>query len=745
MNTASQRATGRPWLRRALIAGIACWVAAIAWLLGSALFAPWLNPWLRWEMQRDGHTLMLLQQSRSEMALMRQEAEGHWRARGQWPEAVALPGTTLPGPQLFHIDVPQPLALEVRYGNRFNQKSGLRGTRLELRFDPDTQVWTCMVGTPAPPSRFVPADCRTATLWSAWQWLLALLAIAAVALLGIAAALFFANPRIRMLRAKPRRLRREPVGDLPQLDRQFGWMRCRESMLTAAGIAPADWHHALGFVQAGNAERARMLATRIAADATTSHHWPLPGMVCQWRLPLTLPVALERILLYLPDADMEPPVLVRVLRELPSGQDVILVVSPGPTFDNALNGFANDPANLCVCIDQASQSEWLLHPSPTQVLVTLLGRQLQVTRISPYQTRGGITRPAAFFGRESLLARVLNREPGNYLLVGGRQLGKTSLMKAIERRFAGHPHVQCHYLSLRDHRLSARLAAELAMPADTAIDTLVEELSRRSDGRRLLLLIDETDLFLRAEAAGGYAQLAALRSLSEEGRCHFMLAGFWDLYEATTLDYASPIRNFGEAINLGGLEREACIALAVEPLAKLGIHFNDAALPGLLAEACGHRANLVAIACQQMLEQLERGQRLLDGLQLDKAMRSDAMLDALAGWARLSPDPTACLIDRIIVYRTAQTSRHRPGHGGEPRTMTLAGTLGDFSRAGIGVDAETVRRSFARLQLAYVLRRDGDDYDFAVPLFVSQFQASEVDALLEREMQTLRQANPLPL
>ncbi|KAF1722334.1 hypothetical protein [Pseudoxanthomonas wuyuanensis] len=745
MNTAASRTPRRPWLRWALVAGIACWVAAIAWFLGSLLFAPWLNPWLRWETQRDGHSLMLLQQSRSELALIRQEAEDRWRAQGQWPATIALPGTTLPGPQLLHIEVPQPLALAVRYGNRFSEASGLRGTRLELRFDPDTQIWACTTGIPAPSSRFVPADCRTATQWSALEWLLALLAIAAVAVAGTAAALFFANPRIRGLRAKPRRLRREPIAELPQLDRQFGWMRCRQSMLAAAAIDPADWRQALGFAQAGSAVRAQMLAARVAAETSTSQHWPLPGMVCQWRLPLTLPVALERVLLYLPDADIEPSLLVRLLRELPSGQDVILVVSPGAAFDNALNGFANDPANLCVCIDQAGLSEWLLHPSPTQVLVSLLGRQLQVTRISPYQTRGGITRPTAFFGRESLLARVLNREPGNYLLVGGRQLGKTSLMKAIERRFAGHPHVQCHYLSLRDHRFSARLAAELGLPADTAIDALVEELSRRSDGRRLLLLIDETDLFLRAEAAGGYAQLSALRSLSEEGRCHFMLAGFWDLYEAATLDYASPIRNFGEAINLGGLERDACIALAVEPLAQLGIHFNDPALPGLLAEACGHRANLVAIACQQMLEQLERGQRLLDGLQLDRAMRSDAMLDALAGWARLSPDPNACLVDRIIVYRIAQTSRHRPGPGTKAQPMTLAGTLADFAGAGIGVDAETVRRSFARLQLAYVLRREGEGYDFAVPLFISQFQACEVAALLAREMQTLRQANPLPL
>lgn len=130
----------------------------------------------------------------------------------------------------------------------------------------------------------------------------------------------------------------------------------------------------------------------------------------------------------------------------------------------------------------AAQTRWLLQPGALDALAGLLARQLRVTRISPYQTHGGITRPAAFFGRESLLARVLNREPGNYLLVGGRQLGKTSLMKAIERRFVGHPRVHCVYLSLRDHRLTMRLALELGLAEDTGIDALVAELSSRAQG-----------------------------------------------------------------------------------------------------------------------------------------------------------------------------------------------------------------------------------------------------------------------
>jgi hypothetical protein len=56
------------------------------------------------------------------------------------------------------------------------------------------------------------------------------------------------------------------------------------------------------------------------------------------------------------------------------------------------------------------------------------------------------------------------------------------------------------------------------------------------------------------------------------------------------------------------------------------------------------------------------------------------------------------------------------------------------------VDAEMLRAAISRLQLAYILRREGEGYVFAVPLFAMQFRAQEVDALLASELQTLRSA-----
>lgn len=709
--------------------------AGLAWFIGSYLFVPWLNPVQLWRMQRDGESMMLMQRANIDMMFLREEALSYWLQHDTWPQQVAVPGVHDAAETLVEAELPQPWVLRLRFTDRFPANSGLRGTVIEQTLEPGTQYWRCRPGQPSPPARWLPANCRAQAPWTVVQWLSLLLGGSVLGIAALAALWYWVRPAVAGIVAEPRLLLTQPLQALPAIDRQLGWLRLRERVLAGAGIATVRWRDALRHLQAAPGTRAQQLAARIGAVDAPAVGWALTGVVREWTLPDTLPLALERLWLYLPDPALGADAIVQELRGMPNGQDVVLVVSPALAVDPDLMAHADDPANLCVCLDQAAQTRWLLQPGALEALVGLLARQLRVTRISPYQTHGGITRPGAFFGRASLLARVLNREPGNYLLVGGRQLGKTSLMKAIERRFAGHPRVHCVYLSLRDHRLTLRLAMELGMGEDTGIDALVAELSARAAGRRLLLLIDETDLFLRAEAAQGYPQLGALRALSEEGRCHFMLAGFWDLYEAVTLDFASPLRNFGEVIHVGGLEEDACQLLATEPMARLGVHFANPDLPQRLVAACGRRANLVAITCQHLLGQLGRGQRVLDAAQVHAALVSEPVVDALAGWARLSPEPAACRIDRIVVYQVALAQLAGSGERG----VTLVELLAGFDAAGARVDPEQVRQSLARLQLAYVIRRDADGlpFVFAVSVFATQFQREEVLALLQRELQVL--------
>ncbi len=698
----------------------------VVWFVGTALLAPHSNPLLRLLFLRNAEMASMMNLGMNQVVYAKYTLVEYVEVHERWP--VDVREWEEPDPAAaFVLDTREPWLLKASASPRSAARTGVDGEILSFRYDRKTQRWSCERGASALPAQWVPVNCRSADEdagWTRTQWLLLVIGVLLAALLVALAWLFHRNPMLAMLQRDPKRIREVPLDDLHALDQALVWLRRRSAVLRAGGATLDAWRQALAFDRALPEQKAQILALAVGAHAQRTLDWPLPGDTFEWRLPDDLPVNLARCILYLPDAARSPAEIVRSLRDLQSGHDVVLVLSPAEGFDRALLQRSRDPANLLVTLDRRTQTRWLLAADPTDVLVRTMARQLHVSRISPYQTRGGVSRPSSFFGRESLLARVVNREPGNYVLVGGRQLGKTSLMKAIQRRFDDHPRVRCHYLALRDHRLAARIASEAGVEANADLDTALAALVRQAEGRALLFLIDEADPFIRHDAARGYAELAQLRALSEEGRCHFMLAGFWEVYQAAAQDYQSPLRNFGEVIAIGGLEVEACRALATRPLERLGLAFQTPALVDRLIEVSGERANLVAILCQECLQALPVGVSRIGHEQLQTALSSQAAQDAVAGWAHLTQDAAAARLDRIIVYRIAQTGAQR-----------VADLLALLDARGVRCDIEGLRQALARLRLAWVLRQDGDRYRFAVPLFERQFDQAELALFLDRELQ----------
>lgn len=709
----------RTWLRRVAI-------ALVTYFFATALIAPQWNPLLRGFVLTAPQSAAMMAQGWAELGPARLRINEHFYNNDEWPDDLRKIGVEAEG-HVFSLSVARPYELVATVKDDPQIDSALQGRQIILRLNPRNGQWDCRPGQPALASRYLPMNCRTDgdTSTEVTRWLTSLIVMSLLTLLAGGVFLLWRHPLIAPLQRDPSRLRRTPLAQLPRIDKVLGWLRRRDDTLAAARVQASDWRDALSFAALGSAQRSDMLALRVAARSAPSAGWNLPGMVYEWTFSPDMPVSLERCLLWLPPPELENAALLRQLRQLQTGLDVLLVLSPGADRDDTLRGFCADRGNLCVCLDQELQTAWLLEREPLTVLLRALARQLRLTRISPYQTRGGVARASSFFGRETLLARVVQREPANYLLIGGRQLGKTSLMKAIERRLRDHPQLACLYLVLRDHRLQPRLAALAGLALDSTLEYSVAELVRQQGGKRLLLLIDEADPFFRADAAQGYAQLSALRMLSEEGRCHFLLAGFWDLYAAAVLDYQSPLRNFGEAISVGGLEENACRELATVPLQVLNLRFESAELVERLVAQSGRRANLVAILCQECLEALQPGSSVVTAVEVEQALHSAAVLDALAGWGRLSGEEQASRLDRIVVYRVALAGQ-----------TSLADML-ELLRDRTTLEVEALRACFARLQLAYVLRKQGSELVFAVPLFRRQFEAAEIPLLLDEELRAL--------
>lgn len=697
-------------VRRALIIG------TLTLFVASAFLTPHLNPFTSGALRAAGG-IPLVWGELTNWRIAMYEAVNQ---EGHWPDDIQ-PFAPAQSSMSIRVESPAPYRL-VATVKDLDELGDLVGRQIVIDFKPDVVNYTCKPGNPPIPSRYLPINCQEeqvdSPLVDDLRWLLV---ICLLVVIGGGVLLVLRHPLLTPLYAQPANLLRTPYGRLARVDALLRVLCRRHSTLQAAGVTLAGWHLALAYARGDDDSRVRSLALRLGASCKPSTGWTLPGSVYEWQFNAALPISLDRCLVYAPEPNTDALEVVQQLRALRNGLDVCMVMVHEPADE--LIAYCADTANLFVLLDDAAQSEWMLTRRCVEVLLRCLSTQLRITRISPYQTRGGVSRSGLFFGRERLLARVLNREPANYLVVGGRQLGKSSLLKAVQRRLEGHPQLVCHYVSLRDHRLAPRMALQFGLDANTSLEAVIEHIVASHVGKRVFLLIDEADPFFRDEAANNYVQLSTLRALSDEGRCWFMLAGFWDLYASAVLDYQSPLRNFGEVLGVGGLEVDACRELASVPLRQLRLGFASDALIGELVNASGQRANLVAIICQECLEALEPGVRVIEGRHLQKALASQAVQDALAGWGRLSHDERACRLDRIIVYHVALN---------EGTSLTEIIEL--FIRHAAQFDIQAVEQAFARLVLAFVLRRAGKGYHFAIPLFALQFEPSELPVLLQQEL-----------
>ncbi len=253
---------------------------------------------------------------------------------------------------------------------------------------------------------------------------------------------------------------------------------------------------------------------------------------------------------------------------------------------------------------------------------------LPFTYAQPYVSSGGSLPPEMFFGRESQKAG-LSALGGPYLVYGGRQLGKTALLREVERLVnREQPDQQAIWFDLQSLQLGINrpidelwtfLFDELknrkivfAPPEaeDEAADqTTVLEAIRQwlagNTNRRLLLLLDEADTLLEQDNRPRLASVGqtsrhvltnGLAGLQTEFKNRFkvVFAGLRDV-QHFAYDNSHPFGKLGKPLLIGPFaatasgwsdqrkELEAARELILDPLRCLGFRFRtEAALQSVL-------------------------------------------------------------------------------------------------------------------------------------------------------------------
>lgn len=334
----------------------------------------------------------------------------------------------------------------------------------------------------------------------------------------------------------------------------------------------------------------------------------------------------------------------------------------------------------------------------------------------PYDATAGLVPPEMFYGRglELEAVRGLN---GRCFIYGGRQLGKTALLKRAEQSF--HAPARGHFarwIDLRAEGIGVSLAAgeiwltlheklkELQVldvsssapvpgkkqGAGTVIRAIRDFLAANAD-RRVLLLLDEADRFFEQDGRNDFEETRKLKQLMDDTQRRFkvVFAGLHNVLRMTERPN-HPLAHFGEPIEIGPLHEENEVKEAADlirkPMAAAGFTFESKSLVIRILAQTNYYPSLIQLYCSQllrnMLNQVAGRQRLqgpryvVTDRDIEQVYSSDALRDEIRAKFRLTLqlDPRY----EVLAYAMALDllrDRYSQSDGMHWQTIRQAGAL----------------------------------------------------------------------
>lgn len=254
---------------------------------------------------------------------------------------------------------------------------------------------------------------------------------------------------------------------------------------------------------------------------------------------------------------------------------------------------------------------------------------LPFSSFTHYTMVAGQVPDEVFVGRAEEQA-LLTDPAGSQFVYGGRQLGKSALLRRIERQFNGVDDQHAIYIDLSSHgiggwsesnQLWTVLYNELAAIGSVGLkpqpnvrnhEPVTKAIAKWLEGkssRRLLLLLDEADAFLEKESIAGpdgFKNVGPLKQLFENtaGRFKPIFAG---LHKVQRLQNVAntPLAHGGRDVLIGPLSAKPAHDLVVKPLEALGYKFANPDAVWRLLAFTNMQPGLIQLVCNDLIELLQ--------------------------------------------------------------------------------------------------------------------------------------------
>ncbi len=381
---------------------------------------------------------------------------------------------------------------------------------------------------------------------------------------------------------------------------------------------------------------------------------------------------------------------------------------------------------------------------PTAELLDRLCVQLDLALLTPYETSKPVT-GSRFFGREFDLRRVLQGNDSNFAIMGIRRIGKTSLMRELERQL--REQAQESGAEAANERILFMDCSALTTPASFVQEIVrkfrPQELARLGSkqfpiffpdflermaqryGGPITFFLDEFDKVLTWHYTDD-TLLNALRASSNQGHSRYIVGGFREVLRAfSALD--SPLYNFARPIRLKEFTREQTAAMVLDPLEKLGVRFerrNDV-INRIFDETAG-QPNLIQFYCSILVEQLDHtGSRTLSPESLFDVYGNE---DFRAFVLSTFMDNTTPLEKAIVFAIMAGDETERP--------FSIKAIDEALEKRGQELPLSDLDHACRNLEMAGTFTSRGPLYRFATPVFPRMLNENyDVDYLFRKIQQ----------
>lgn len=265
-------------------------------------------------------------------------------------------------------------------------------------------------------------------------------------------------------------------------------------------------------------------------------------------------------------------------------------------------------------------------------LPAFLRCSLPYAALNPYTPfrAGGKVPPEIYYGRKGMVDQLKN---GNICIVyGGRQLGKSALLYQVESEFhqpdqeqfalvelikeVGDPRTGIQpaslWIRLRDRFNKENITKTEATESGNII-TRIRDAINSVPQRRVLVLFDEADNFLDADARENFQEVGRLRDLMRETGLRFKVV-FTGLHNVQRFNNIpnQPLAHFGDTLLVGPLEAGPARQLVREPLETLGYRFADETTVLKILSYTNYHPGLIQYFCHELVDRLQ-GQRFPSG------------------------------------------------------------------------------------------------------------------------------------